>query len=331
MLRQTTLCDAKRRQSAPNGYFRKKVAVGFFLTHLATSRTITPSRDTETVLCHKKIATVRKITQWWDHGEEKMSYQTFTSIEELLEHVKNNVKELDGKFAVSESVDLFEQLDKKSSDHKKSITEKEALEKRARAAEAKLKEVEPKVAEYEAEIQHLKDTTPTDEKVRELTNKLKKESTARAEFESRNRELSDQVKELAEIKQEFDEMRGREQRRIIMSEIRKIGSEIKIPQSVLNDDALLERWFTPDLKLDETTGKVWAEGDVPIKSYLLSKQKEKPDLLEPRSNGAGGGPGQSTHKSDGFSEASKRYLNNPRSGLNGIADMIANAPTAPVE
>jgi len=105
-----------------------------------------------------------------------MSYQTFTSIEELLEHVKNNVKELDGKFAVSESVDLFEQLDKKSSDHKKSITEKEALEKRARAAEAKLKEIEPKVAEYEAEIQHLKDATPPDEKVKDLTERLKKES-----------------------------------------------------------------------------------------------------------------------------------------------------------
>ena len=260
-----------------------------------------------------------------------MSYQTFTSIEELLEHVKNNVKELDGKFAVSESVDLFEQLDKKSSDHKKSITEKEALEKRARAAEARLKEVEPKVAGYEAEIQHLKDATPPDEKVKDLTERLKKESSLRVELESRNRELGDQVKQLAEAEKQLAELNGREQRRTIMSEIRRVGAELKIPQSVLNDDALLERWFTPDLKFDEATGKVWADGDVSVKNYLLSKQKEKPDILEPRSNGAGGGPGNTSFKADGFKEASESYLKNPRSGIAAIAEMVKAAPTTVVE
>jgi len=221
-----------------------------------------------------------------------MSYQTFTSIEELLEHVKNNVKKTDDKFAVGESVDFFEQLEKKTSDHKKSITEKEALEKRAREAEAKVKDVEPKIAEYQAEIEHLKLTNPPNEKIVELSEKLKKEAAARTALESKNAELVEQVGKLGELQQQVSDMTAREHRQIIIGKIRSEGNELKIPQSILNDDVWLERLFVQDLKYDPDSKKVFAENDVSVKNYLLSKQKEKPELLAPRSNGAGGGPGQ---------------------------------------
>ena len=261
-----------------------------------------------------------------------MSYKTFTSIDELLEHVKANLKETEGKFAVGESVDFFEQLEKKTSDHKKSITEKEALEKRARESETKLKELEPKIVEYETEIEHLKTINPPNEKIAELSDRLKKEATSRMELESKNCDLAEQVSKLAEIEQKLGEMTTREQHRIIMGEIRKVGTELKIPQTILGDDVLLERLFTPDLKYDEATGKVFADGDVSVKNYLLSKQQEKPDILEPRSGGSGGGPGQSQSKPDSFQEASERYIKDPRkSGLGGIADMISAAPTKILE
>ena len=263
-----------------------------------------------------------------------MSFQTFATLEELLEHVKTNAKKIDDKFAIGESIEIADMLEKKTSDHKKSISDKEALEKRARESEAKVKELEPKIAEYTAEIELLKNANPPDAKYNELSERYKKETTIRIELESKNRELGEQMKQLGEVEKQLQDLTARDHRQKILSEIRKIGTELKIPPTVLGNDDLLERWFTPDLKYDDVGGKVWAgkDGDVSVKNYLLAKQKEMPEVLEPRSSGAGAGAGNNTVRPNDFKEAAERYTKDPRgSGINGIMDMIAAAPATNTE
>ena len=256
-----------------------------------------------------------------------MSYLKFKTLDDLIEHVKKNTVQVDGEFAIAESVDISDRLEKKTSDHQKSIEEKEALKKRAKDAEAKLKDLEPKVTDYETEIENLRNNNPVDAKVKDLTEKLKAVSTEKAALESRNRDLTEQATRLTEVEKSLSEMTEKEQNRTIVSEIRRIGTELKFPASILGNDILLGKLLGDGVTIDQTTGKVWGPNDTPMKNYLAAKQKEMSDILEPKSAGGGSGPSNGPGKSDTTGLVDRFNETKNRQGqISALAEIIANTP-----
>lgn len=221
-----------------------------------------------------------------------MTYQTFSTLDELLDYVKRNAKHIDGKYAVGEAVEYFEQIERQSEESKRLKTERDAEAKRAKDAETKLKASESKLAENETEIENLKSTKPENEKIREISEKLKETNRLRSEAEAKNRDLADQLSEHEKIVKQYDELKTRERSRTIVEAVRKEGKDLKFPESVLSNEKLIERYLAHELNLDETTGKVYGKDNIPLKKHLEALQKTDPELFAPRSQGAGANPNQ---------------------------------------
>lgn len=222
-----------------------------------------------------------------------MKYQTFDTLDALLDWIKRHAKTVDGKYAAPESVEFSEQIERQTEEAARLKTERDAESKRAKDAEKKLKAAEPKITELETEIEDLKSSKPENEKLRDAAEKLKEANRLRAEAESQNRELADKLSGHDELVKQFEEIKGREQNRTIIDAVRKEAKDLKIPESVLTNDALVERYLAHGLTLDDATGKVYGKDNTSLRKHLETLQKSDPTILAPRSEGAGAQPGGS--------------------------------------
>lgn len=221
-----------------------------------------------------------------------MQYLTFNTLDDLLDHVKRHAKHLDGKYAASESVEFAEQLQRQSEETKRLKSERDAESKRAKDAESKLKTTETKITDYETELENLKSSKPENEKLREAAEKLKEANRLRSEAESTNRELAEKLSNHEQIVEQFEQVKTRERNRQIVEAVRREGKDLKIPESILTNDALVERYLAHELTIDEATGKIFGKDNVSLRKHLETLQKSDPTILAPRSAGAGANPAQ---------------------------------------
>ena len=214
----------------------------------------------------------------------------FETLEELLAWIKENAKEVDGKFVVPAVVELAKNFEKATAAKKEAIEARKKVSAQCDALEKELAENKSKLDEVNSQIESLQKSGTPDERYQTLANEkagLEKEMKRLKETVS---SYSEKDKLLETLQVQVRDFETKEKNSKIWDALQKEAKTLGIPATVIDCD--LKR-FVGDFDLDDD-GEIVQRNDAQktVKTSLAEWQKERPHW-QAVSAGAGAGPGGS--------------------------------------